>query len=646
MAINDGTNTSRGAPAGGNAQVADALERAGVNSGAQNPGSRQQGAQYTPPPQQAASQPMSFRNLGGSVRTSLARTMASEALSRIERASQKIIDEMQRDKSMPVTLIPIDREQTNRLAVSVMVIAVRDMRNESLGVAFHTLLIEASSDNPAPVTVNIAGRAIPVDRDLGEAADNDMLIVVQEEVNKIFPGVKQWVADFEKVPRDFKVDDADALQRLLANAIFAASQEIQTKDPSWRDLNLIDFQGSNDVLAVRASFGNPQAFDEALQPVRADIQIDLSASPPGNTNPNALNQNIERVSPLTRVAGYMDMLWAPPQLQAPAWNVQAQPSTQRYVARFIITRLEGIAFATPAMQLFSLFTAMSIAPGNAWVQGFRSSGWRGNGKDLHDIGAAAIETNLENSPTGFGMPLDTKADNFDTQKFFRLMQATFREGLMVSLHVPECGPSTWMNAIFALAAEGNPDAMAGIAKAANTLTNGKFSQIYQGSGQFVSDSGNRIQLGYFEDAQGVRHDLREIDYLAVLNLNETDPTVIQRYSDTFTKQSIPQQQRLADRRQLLMPLTGDRAVFTGYARCVDFETAFLTSLVTAVSQCGLNIRQNMSTMDLQQYERGSYNVANHIVGSGAMDVFNRGGYQSMPNGRQFQTGFAGRSFSL
>lgn len=624
MAVNDKDNQQTTKPADSAMGSAFQAAQDARQTGQQQSGGSNRGALF------------SFRNTSSIARPAMGRNPASEVLSKLNKAMAKVYEE-NIDKSFEYTLIPIDMNSTTTLSVSVLVLAMREKAAPETGVAFHTLILEASAEAPAPRFENIGGQNVEILRTVGEAYDQNMVNVVAEAVQRQYPNTTLLNAEAEVIPRDFNVADEETVYKLASNAAFAASSELETNRRGFTDMNLANAE-KDSTLTVRTSFGNGPVTDAVNHPLRADIKIDFSAAPLNQQNNQ---QAVERVTPVAHLDGYIDLVWDPAQTQQNPFGAFNQPtpnSYQRYAARYVLTAVESQSLLTISAQLLALLPALSLRENNAWVQAFRPQTF--GGLDLHDIGAVGIEANFEGNPSGYGTRIDTKADTFKPEHLFKLITATVKPGLILSLDVPECGPQTWYNGVFAAAAGGNQNAAAAIVNAANTLTNGNFAKHFQPNGRIALDEDNRIHLGYYIDSNGVKKDIRDIDYLAIMNLvGEKDPAIIRQWSDTFHPVA-PLAIRLAKRKQIIQGLFAD-VTFTGFARRVTFEAEFIEALAKAVAETGLQIRSISPYADVGSFERAAGGYGNTLLSGEATGLFNRGGFgqpQSFGSNRAFGVG--------
>jgi len=603
----------------------------------------QQQAPNQPQQQQAPARGgFSFRNMGGLTHTAMGRTPASEVLSKLNKALVEVYTEAADSKTFEFTLIPIDLNSTTELSVSVLVLAVRLRDMPDVGVAYHTLIIEGSVDQPQPRFEMINGTNVEIIRTLGEANDPVLRQVVSTYVSRHFPQSRQLYVDACVIPRDFNVTDTQAVYRLAANAMFATSSELEIHQPGFVDLNLANAERDSN-LTIRTTFGNPETSNAVGNPIRSDVEIVFSAAPL-NAQQNS-QQAVERVSHIARISGFVDLVWAPQEMQAYAPYMQP-PQVQRdyrqYVARFVVTALESTQLLTIGAQLLALNMALSLREGDKWAQAFARQGFS-NDIDLHDIGAVGIEVNFEGNPNGIGSRIDTKSDSFKPEHYHKLIGSTVRQGMALSLDVPECGPDTWYNGVFGAAASGNAAAKQAIVDAANALTNGAFANYFPVGSEIASDEANRIHLGSYVDSSGVRKDIREIDYLAIMNMvGEKDPAAIRDWSDTFLKANYPIELRLAGRKRIISALFSN-VQFTGYATRVTFTTAFTDALVRGCLAAGLTVRPVDSYADMASYDRATSNYIGQAVMSGDLSgMFNRGGFGGNPNQNYGNSRFVGR----
>ena len=583
-------------------------------------------------------QNFSFRNMGGMMRAPMGRNPASEALSKMTKAMTDVYAANINSKLFEVSVLPIDMNANVDLDVSVIVVVARD-REKMEQLAFHTLLVGASIPTPASKFEVINEVNTEVVRVVGDAYTDKMLRVVRDTLGKNFPNCNQNSAGSCVVPADFNILDTDAVFSLASNAAYAVCSSLEMLRPDFIDINLHNAQNDSS-LGVAIKFHNPEIIDRAGQPMRSDIVIDFTA---GQQNQQQNTTGVERVNSIGQIAGFVDLVWNPvAQQQNMYYQPTQQQSFQKYSPRFVCTKMESTEMLTIPAQLLALLPALSLNEngGCQWVRQFDRKNFH-DGVDWQDIGVVAIEANLENDPSGIGQRVKTKSDSFKTEHLYKLIAATVRPGLILSMDVPECGPETWYNDVFAAAAEGSEKANAAIIRAGNFLTNGCLSK-YFGGGRVAVDEFNRIHLGSYLGSDGIRHDIRNIDYLAVANaVGDKDISIVRDWSDTFLKTNYGQKLRLHGRKKIMEQMVTDLRI-TGFARRVTFEESFTTALYKAAVECGLCIRSTTAFNDIGSYERATADfLSSAVMNSTNNGLFNRGGFSNNMGGNNNRT-FGGR----
>lgn len=631
MAINDSKTNN-----GSNGNVAQPAMATAFTAAQQQPQ-----PQYQQPQPQAPRQgTFSFRNLGNLSQQPMSRSPAAEVLSNINKAMRDLYDKTT-DSSMSIELIPVDYNSTTELNVSILIVAMQNKQYPQWGIGYHVLIIEGSIEQQAPRTESIMNVNVEIIRTVGDANDVTMRKYVRNLLQKKFGQVVLHYADACVVPRDFNVNDSALVHSLAANALFACHTEMETSQSGFIDLNLANAE-QDSGLTVRTTFGNPQTNNALGQPVRSDIKIDFSAGPINQQNMPG-NNTMERVSSIARISGFMDLVWYPVENNVNPYSVQQSAlSTQRYAARFIITALESTQLLTIPAQLLALISALSLSENNKWINAFRSKNFSSD-IDMHDIGAVNMEVNLLNDPSGVGERINTKLSSFTPIDLNNLAKATIRAGMILSLDVPESGPDTWYNGVFGAAAGGIATAENEIIKAAIQLTNGAFNRHWQTGMRVFTPDVNRVHMGYYTDASGIRKDIRDVDHLAVLNLiGKKDPSIIKDWSDTIVKDSWPSEMRLAGRKKIFSALFSD-VVITGFATRVTFSPEFRNALLQGGLAAGLSLRSIDPYTDMASYERSVSSTAQaSLISADPSGMFNAYGNRMQGNYGNMGGNFSGR----
>lgn len=586
-------------------------------------------------PQQASDQGQaapSFSFLsGGLFNAPIGRGVGSEVLNKIQTGLKEHYALASKQYEMQV--ISIDNVNEPALAFSVLVVAGRFVDTPKR-MAYHILIIEATGDRVAPVFENIRNQQMEVMRTTGDAYDSILLAKVMEKMYQAYPGLDEYVnAEATVVPRTFDSDNKEAVHKLALNAGLAVFTCLSVTNKPFIDFNLATGRDESQLI-VDVRFSDQPQEDTVGQPTRADFSIAFNAQRQNQQQNRSINSG-DRQLALTNVNGFFDVVWAPVaggNVFANPWMPQQNVPTQKYVARAIITDLLSNFSYTPGAILMAIVTTMALRDDNNWVQAFRPRPVVGNEVDLRDIGALNIEANLTNDPSGYGKPIDTKAESFRLENLGQLVSSLFQPGMMMSVDVPDVGPNSWFLTMFAAASKGNSEAQTAIYNSCQDLTNGNFEKYFNINDMMFVDVNNRVHLGNWVDRNGIRRDIRDIDYLAVCNLiGSRDPVRCRAWSDTWTREDYQLAERLAERKKIIMALTSDSAVITGFANRVTFSAKFLDALTQGCRDAGLVVRINtpLSSADFNT-NRGVARFAPEALLGGANRSLNQYGSTFSP----------------
>lgn len=577
----------------------------------------------------------SFGNLSAFSSSPMGLNPQGEILSKLSQAMTETISRTQL-ANLQVEIVPLGVENNPDFDASVICVVGRFKDNLKYG-AYHTLILEGSVEPVQPLQENIPNfGSVEVRRDIAQAFEgHESKLAVADALAKQFPGVQFFDAANNTVRRDFDLSDEKVIYSLTANSVNAVAAELHRRSSSYIPMSLKNYN-SQDNLVVIPTFGNSEDIDANGQSVRADVQLAVVSN---KTMQRQGRQDV-RSTPVARLKGYVDLMYRPEaQAQQPVFPGYPVPQTQvfrkLYIPHFIITDNQVQANSLE-FQLLAISAVMGLAENGGYINAFRpslKSTVDRNGVDIHDIGGIGYETGADQLGTP-GAHIDTKTEAFRPEHLPGLFQAFFHTGMMVSIDTPESGPNTWRDDVFGFAGAGNVEANKAIIQAADTLTAGHFTQIYQGPGVVLSDGGNRIQLGTYTDANGVERDIRQIGYLELLNLTGGhDLEQIRQWSDTFFDRQLPLSYRMQARDRLLLGLFPS-IKWAGFARRSTFDNRFLVALAQAINACGVQPRLQQPNIDPSAHARA---VANYfdspLLGADPTGYFN-GSYGQ----RQFTVG--------
>ena len=499
------------------------------------------------------------------------------------------------DPALEITILDMDRANESALLFSSIIVAMRNKRLPDSGVAYHVLILEATGDLLPPYIETMNNQAVEILRVTADAVDDVFLRIADERIRKAFPQGPYQMVEAEVVPLDFNPDDTVSVHQLALNIGLAIGTELETTNPNFRDLNLIDIKNDSS-LVVNLAFNRSQIAGVDGHPMRSDVLVNFNSSRQRQQRGGPVNTGDREVK-ISELSGFIDLVWDPIVQQGGMFSAYTQPqvanATQKYAARMVLTNLASDYGYTPGSILLALSTALSARDDNNWIQAFKPVATTGKEIDITDIGAVNIEANLTNEPNGFGTRIDTKADNFRLSDLGQLVAALVRPGLMISLDCPKYGPQYWYLSLFSMAASGSTNAYNLLFDTAQQLTNGHFGKNFKHGTPIFTDLDNYIHNGTWIDNKGQKRDIRDIDHVAVCNLvGERNPQFIREWSDTFLQVQYPLQMRLAARKKMISGLTQDTAVFTGFSHRVTFTGEFLNALIGGIRDTGFQVRVN------------------------------------------------------
>jgi hypothetical protein len=509
---------------------------------------------------------------------------------------------------------------------------------EKIGSTFHLLLLEGTGKKLDSEVRNMNGVQVEILRVTSDAFDENLIEMAQSAVSKAFPDYPVYFVDGTVVPADFKVEDKKKIHTLALNAALACKTELATRHSEFHDINLARL-ANDGTLNLNLSFQRQIIENPVMAPVRSDIRAEMVSKKNQNgqqNNSRIINQAGREVS-ISNLSAFVEVLWAPPAQQA-NFNPWApnQPVTQCFALRTVVTDLVSQFAQTPACTILALSTVLALRDNNNYIQTFRPQMLVGTNIDMSDIGALNFEANLERSQglnnNRFGPRIDTKSDAFKLEHLGPLAASLIQPGMMIALDCPEYGPQSWYLALFDLAAKGDENAARIIIRALNQLTNDRFDNYYNVNMPMFIDRGNRIHMGYWLDNSGTKRDIRDFDYLAVANLvGDKNPELIGEFSDTFLRKNLPLEMRLSARKKMIMALSNETAVFTGFAHRVTFSHQFMNAVSSAIRDSGLavviNNQGNPTDFDNQ---RGVASFAQEGLIAPGVSAFNTiGGFGGM-----------------
>lgn len=594
-------------------------------------------AQAAPQPQATQqAQPQAGRIGVRNINNVLGRPFSKSAINQTIQTIVKTFNEFLtlevNEKDPNYKIVVVDSKQSLTALSAVVLCLQRPGRSGQEYVSAHTMLIEGDTKLNNR-TVQNAGQTVELVTVAGDVADPEMRRRVIQAVQESYPrpGMRVIEAGANVIHSELDVSDKDNLRFVFGNAIQACYQWMVSEkiidEPAF---NASMISGGDNMIAY-LDLNPHKVFNSSGLPIRSDLSVQLQG-----VVQQASQSQPEQILALTQVDGFIDLIYQP--AAAPQMGQMVSPfmqqMPQRYCPRFVITNFNPIVdAATMELQLLALASSSILSEGMGgvapWMNAFKPRLTEKGEIDMRDIGAVGLEVNFTNDPNAKPAIIETKSNSFHLQDLYKLLNTALHPQLVYSIDVDEVGDMTYLNYPLMVAAVGNDQvaakALEFITASANALTNNNFSRVWHqltngnptGEKYFLNDD-NRVFTGYYINKAGERKDIRDIDYLAILNLvGRKDTTFIKEWSDTIDRRDIPMEIRLDKRRRIYDSVLPGQVTIKGYARRITINPKFVIALATACKDSGLVFRpSNLNTEYYTGTEHGIAN-ANTLYGVGA-----------------------------
>lgn len=455
--------------------------------------------------------------------------------------------------------------------------------------SIYILVVEASSDGIENRVFNKGpGQTFEVESWAGDVVDQDLRERVARQLAlRLGEKITIHFAGASILPKELKPETAQDVRdiaRTAVNALFVTmDREVVHTQPR---LSIPDLDTSANV-AVVLDYSPRPVFTSTGLPIRSNLSVTMRS---GGSNSR------DRIQQLTRVDGYVDLIWRAPEPQVPNAYGQLPPPPRYFNQLFVATRMDSQANATtPEFQLLALST-LPVLSMNKSTLGVFSPLFQGETnpreQNLRNLGALGYEINLSQDPNAKPEAFPIKRDGFNNNSLIELAQRLFYDEIIFARDIEEVGDTSWLEIHLLEAAMGNSDAYQYITKTADALTGGIFGRLWDNTRPIASYTGIRQQLGYFTSKKGVRSDIREIDYLALRNLfKDQDNGLVERFDQTYYNTSISEAERTSVRADIYRSVVPDFEL-KGYARRLFLNAQFLQTLALACEKAGLHPRAN------------------------------------------------------
>lgn len=558
-------------------------------------GAQPQGAQMNQQQQQA---PQGFGSINSRLRRSGNYDRSEGRSAEILRALREAADEAVAAQGLTndFELVRFDRDQ-HRVGLS-SILVVKTVKNQGKTYCVvRSLLLDTDGIRLPPRVIqsgNFSNRIeVPT---LPQDVYNDVYWSRIDEFMKRQKGVtdlKVCDAGPLLVPADLDVKDVEAISRILVTSVNHLDDTlgmILHEAP----FSVQDFKGPNERLTARIDTTQGQIHDITNQPVRADLVVSM-ARQPNTQKPEEDFYEVE--TEFNSVAGFVNLEYTgqPQQQQMGNWGQPQQPEPM-FTPTFVITSVDQadwIQAQTPELYLLAISNAFRVTAGSNWLRTFLPTVGK-SGIDLKDIGALGYKA--------AGQKIETKSDSFTDQDFIEVMTRLVRPNPVFLIDVNPVGEHSGVENYFIEAAGNGPHKMQAtnlLAKAANNLTGGLFSQYFDHTKTpIVVPTDQEIHLGYYVSTEdGEKHDLRDLDVLAMLNLTQGNMQDFDDWYRTYCDPSQPHELRMQRREQMERQFLSKGLKITGRAQRLLLTAEFIEALDNATRDAGVQVEfENISSV--------------------------------------------------
>lgn len=485
-------------------------------------------------------------------------------------------------------------------ALSAVIVSSRvDTGSGAMLVAAHAIILASSSDRIPARTLQFNNQQIEIPSTPGdcfnETFENKMLALVQSA----YPGAEVKSAAASVLHSDVKPDDEPRVQRAWSYAAEAVGSTLDAlTGGQLREVFTVGLFDRTDTVIARIESNS--SVESAGIPVRSDLAVAVIGQSQGSTDVFSRKEE-----PLTILDAYVDLSYVEP--EQPEYN--QRPDNRHYTPVVYITKMSGeLGCESLEFRLLALHSATILSTNMAWAAPFRPRiGRRIGNIAVRDL--AGICYDLPELVGGeAGVKMDTTSNDFKDADFADLLIKNVKDEVFFHMHVEESGEMTWLDSVFYAAACRDPNAKQTIINAADRLTLGAFSRLWNPAHEIASDLDQRIPLGYFTDsASGIKRDLREIGYLELLNiLGATDVLLVQDFDRMMQNKNIPMEVRYKRHLEMYDRVLEHNYELKGSALAIRLSSDFLVTLGDAFIECGFIVRPaNLNQESMVTPRRGA-----------------------------------------
>ena len=566
--------------------------------------------------------------LGGminNIRRPLSRNL-SEVVNNFTKISQKVLE-----SGIPTAsdvgdwvMVPLDANRYKLHYSAAILVGTFDFGGKRTAVV-HTMILGASASDPRSESITMQGQSAEIIRSPMDAWDGDTWADAQTAVmERIGDGIDILSAGAMVIPDTMDLTDEDRIFNVIRSASQAVMSIVESEYPdNYNQVNIAaHFDSKIERLTAQFIYNGAVSQNVVGLPIRSDIAIalnlsDRNAAPQGQIS----NFQHEGSTDIVSVHAFTDLIYVQPAPATPG----VQPDMRHYVPRVVITAIDGRdAPLTPEILLLGLATARLAGDNFAWAGVFNNYS-----DENHDIGAIGYRMKNPLDPNIQSVRIDTKTNTFGQAELFDLIQSTCHKDPVFSIDCEDVGTDSWLTSGLMAAANGDPGATQYWIKAASEVTGGNFERFFPENAQVAVSENSRVHLGTYTDSNGETKDLRDIDYLTMLNLlGSGDLNAVLDWEATFNDMSTPSELRLDRRLQLLRSVVPSNLRIRGFATRVTITPEFMGALVEGLIAAGLTV----DTDGLQTMFGANAQVGNTVIGNYAVHSGNANGMISPASG--------------
>ena len=516
-------------------------------------------------------------------------------------------------------------------------------------VAAHLVIVE-SKMKLQPRVETLGGAQFVFQNTAGNTVTEDTIMGVEKLVRNFYHSVSTDIvfieSGFTVIPVEVDLDDLTTLHRIVeytADAAYARLQMYNINKVEDEAIALAKAAAARSVRWTAHIEEKPQNQTDVVgQLIRTDFSIKTTMVPTQTNNQTYQLGALE----FGEVNVFCTPIYAEPQ-QVLMGNGLWGPATSQHYYNAVVIK----DFRTgPEMRmsigscLMLLATTSAIATNGVWKRAYIPNRMLdATQTDIHDIGAFGYEVpilNPENyNPANQNQAprremIKTKTAEFTTDKFNALMNAAFYQDLMYCIDVPD---GHYMLGLFVAEARGSVNARAIIGKILNTMTNGKFYEIFPSDHPMFHTDGERVINGYYPNTTtGTLRPLDDVDHLTLLNITSGDSEWIRNW-EQFDNSQTPEELRVARRTEIIKTFSGDEAVVKSYSTRVIVRPEFMKALTEALLATNMYPQlQSGMNMNVVQSRASATQFANLVINPMNMpNVYNNGGVNQFGNYQGF-----------